>query len=262
MIRSLVIDRSIAPRNESLKPFTKVATNTISATPIMSAAEVTAVRPGLRAVFSRARRPAVGEAGSHGQSRGRRIHRNTVSAPPMASTTSAPTAPPALAPELIRMIAITTIVMMPIHTHPRVSTYPSQRTQATQQGHLVSQPAQQPPEPEQALQTDSQHRRHRCNQDPREHRDPQERDHRSRSHRQKHPAATTAGTDRVGDQPNSEQRRGQPDVGHVRRQAGPAAARTLRAARRSAEPWSRGSQGLSTRSARRPHRLPAAAAPR
>ena len=71
---SLVIERSIAPRNESLKPFTNTATNTISATPIISAADVTAVRPGLREVFSRASTPAVGEDASHGHSRGRRFH--------------------------------------------------------------------------------------------------------------------------------------------------------------------------------------------
>ena len=47
MIMSLVIERSIAPRNESLKPLTNTATNTISATPIISAAEVTAVLPGI-----------------------------------------------------------------------------------------------------------------------------------------------------------------------------------------------------------------------
>src|SRR3954453_2407788 len=76
MIMSLVIERSIAPRNDSLKPFTNTATNTIRATPIISAAEVPAVRPGLGEVFSRASTPAVGDEASHGHSRGRRRHRS------------------------------------------------------------------------------------------------------------------------------------------------------------------------------------------
>ena len=76
MIMSLVIERSIAPRNDSLKPFTNTATNTISATPIMSAAEVTAVRLGFREVFSRASTPAVGDDASHGHSRRRRFQRS------------------------------------------------------------------------------------------------------------------------------------------------------------------------------------------
>ncbi len=43
----------------SRAPAAKMDTNATSATPIMSAAAVTAVRPGLRSVFSRARRPVM-----------------------------------------------------------------------------------------------------------------------------------------------------------------------------------------------------------
>src|ERR1041385_3621405 len=68
MIRSLVIELSRAPRNESLKPLTNTATNTTSATPIIREDEVTAVRPGLRVVFSRAIRLVSGEACSGGHS--------------------------------------------------------------------------------------------------------------------------------------------------------------------------------------------------
>src|SRR5262249_45352581 len=74
MIRSLVSERPSAPRNDSFNPFTNTAANTTRATPIISAAAVTAVRPGLRRVFSSASRPDVVDAGSHGQSRGRRRH--------------------------------------------------------------------------------------------------------------------------------------------------------------------------------------------
>jgi hypothetical protein len=48
-------DRSIDPR----KPAAKIVTNVTSARPIMSAAAVAAVRPGLRVAFSRARRPGM-----------------------------------------------------------------------------------------------------------------------------------------------------------------------------------------------------------
>ena len=68
MIRSLVIELSSAPRNESLKPFTNTATNTTRATPIISDDEVTAVRPGLRVVFSRASRLVSGDGCSGGHS--------------------------------------------------------------------------------------------------------------------------------------------------------------------------------------------------
>ena len=88
----------MAPRNESLKPFTKVATNTISATPIMSAAEVTAVRPGLRAVFSRASRPPVGEDGIPRPLPRPPDPQKHRQAPPMASTTG-PTAPASPLPD-------------------------------------------------------------------------------------------------------------------------------------------------------------------
>ena len=104
-----------------MNPLTKVATNTISATPIMSAAAVTAVRPGLRAVFSRASRPEVGEDGSHGHSRGRRISRKVASAPPITSTMAAPISPPVLALVPVRMAKMIRSVIAPTHTHPSVS---------------------------------------------------------------------------------------------------------------------------------------------
>ena len=51
--------RSIAPLIELVMPAAKTVTNTTIATPIISAAAVTAVRPGLRIAFSRARRPVM-----------------------------------------------------------------------------------------------------------------------------------------------------------------------------------------------------------
>ena len=78
MIRSLVIELSSAPRNESLNPFTNTATNTTRATPIISDDEVTAVRAGLRAVFSRASWLVRGDGCSGGHSVSvRRQIRNT-----------------------------------------------------------------------------------------------------------------------------------------------------------------------------------------
>ena len=56
-------ERSIEPR----RPAAKIATNATSATPIMSAAAVTAVRPGLRSVFSRARRPVIPKTACSGR---------------------------------------------------------------------------------------------------------------------------------------------------------------------------------------------------
>src|SRR5437763_7486224 len=69
MIRSLVRERSSAPRNEFLNPFTNTATNTTRATPIISDDDVTAVRLGLRIVFSRARRLGMREGPIGGQVR-------------------------------------------------------------------------------------------------------------------------------------------------------------------------------------------------
>ena len=43
---------------DAFTPSARMATNVTSASPIISAAAVTAVRPGLRSAFSRARRPA------------------------------------------------------------------------------------------------------------------------------------------------------------------------------------------------------------
>ena len=85
--------RSIAEEIELLIPSAKTATNVTSARPIISAAAVTAVRPGLRWVFSRARRPVSPRARSSGTpvteasgrtSRGlkRETPRTTATAPP------------------------------------------------------------------------------------------------------------------------------------------------------------------------------------
>ena len=49
--------RSIALPTDALMPAAKTVTNTTTASPIISAPAVTAVRPGLRTAFSRARRP-------------------------------------------------------------------------------------------------------------------------------------------------------------------------------------------------------------
>ena len=57
MIRAEVTLLSIEPRNDCLKPLISTEKNTTRPMPIMSAAAVTAVRPVLRVVFSRAIRP-------------------------------------------------------------------------------------------------------------------------------------------------------------------------------------------------------------
>ncbi len=57
MIRFDVTLLSIEPRNDSLKPLISTEKKTTRPMPIMSAAAVTAVRPVLRVVFSRASRP-------------------------------------------------------------------------------------------------------------------------------------------------------------------------------------------------------------
>ena len=49
--------RSMRSETEARSPFAKIVTKTTSASPIISAAEVTAVRPGWRVEFSRASRP-------------------------------------------------------------------------------------------------------------------------------------------------------------------------------------------------------------
>jgi hypothetical protein len=55
-IRSACTRRSSAPVNDSLKPCARTVTSTTSATPMVRAEAVLAVRAGLRAVFSRASR--------------------------------------------------------------------------------------------------------------------------------------------------------------------------------------------------------------
>ena len=57
--RSLLIDRSRPPVNESFNPAANTATNTASPIPIISADAVTAVREGLRRAFSPASRPVI-----------------------------------------------------------------------------------------------------------------------------------------------------------------------------------------------------------
>ena len=52
---------------ESRAPAAKIDANVTSATPIMSAAAVTAVRPGWRVVFPRARRPVTPVSASIGR---------------------------------------------------------------------------------------------------------------------------------------------------------------------------------------------------
>ena len=56
-VRSPANARSTARSIEPCRPAAKIDTNATSATPIMSAAAVTAVRAGLRVEFSRASRP-------------------------------------------------------------------------------------------------------------------------------------------------------------------------------------------------------------
>ena len=67
MIRLALTLRSSAPRNVCLNPLTNTATKTTSATPIISAAAVIAVRPGFRMAFSRASRPGPGASFWSGQ---------------------------------------------------------------------------------------------------------------------------------------------------------------------------------------------------
>jgi len=52
---------------DALMPAAKTVTNTTTASPIISAPAVTAVRPGLRTAFSRARRPVSPRSRSSGQ---------------------------------------------------------------------------------------------------------------------------------------------------------------------------------------------------
>ena len=66
-IRSLANVSSIASSIEPRSPAAKTATNETSASPIISAAAVAAVRPGLRTAFSRANRPGTPLSRSSGR---------------------------------------------------------------------------------------------------------------------------------------------------------------------------------------------------
>ena len=68
--------RSIALPTDALMPAANTVTNTTTARPIISAPAVTAVRPGLRTAFSRARRPVRPRSRSsgHPHDRGERAH--------------------------------------------------------------------------------------------------------------------------------------------------------------------------------------------
>ena len=98
--------RSTAPSIEPRRPAAKIVTKATSATPIISAAAVAAVRAGLRIEFSRARRPLTPNSRSSGaptsQASGRTscgensaTPRNTATAPPPSvAAAPEPDAPP------------------------------------------------------------------------------------------------------------------------------------------------------------------------
>ncbi len=93
-MRSLLMEVSSALVKDALRPLAKTATKTTTPSPIMSAAEVTAVRPGLRTVFSTASRPEAGARRCIGQPSTRALGRTrylaTMATP--RKTSSAPTA--------------------------------------------------------------------------------------------------------------------------------------------------------------------------
>ena len=62
-----MIPSSIASSIEPFRPAAKTVTNETSASPIISAAAVVAVRPGLRTAFSRASRPETPRRRSSGR---------------------------------------------------------------------------------------------------------------------------------------------------------------------------------------------------
>ena len=66
-MKSACTTRSKLSMNELLSPCAKTATKTTTPRPIMSAEAVAAVRPGLRTVLSRARRPLTGASFCSGQ---------------------------------------------------------------------------------------------------------------------------------------------------------------------------------------------------
>ena len=90
--------RSIALPTEALMPAANTVTNTTTASPIISAPAVTAVRPGLRTEFSRASRPVIPRSFSSGQpateARGR-TRRGLSIDTPISVTTAPPPARPA-----------------------------------------------------------------------------------------------------------------------------------------------------------------------
>ena len=84
-----------ASTNDVFSPWANTATKTTSARPIISAAAVAAVRCGLRAAFSRARRPLVGASACSGRPMSAASGRTTYLAS-MAIATNSATAPAAI----------------------------------------------------------------------------------------------------------------------------------------------------------------------
>jgi hypothetical protein len=91
--------RSIALLIEALMPAANTVTKTTTARPIMSAPAVTAVRPGLRTAFSRARRPVIPLSFSSGQpdseASGRTSRGLNIDTPSSVATAPPPTEPAA-----------------------------------------------------------------------------------------------------------------------------------------------------------------------
>ena len=181
------------PGTTSLKPFTNTATNTTRATPIISAAEVTAVRPGLRNVFSRASRPASGTrhptatrgaAGATTAARGRRRSRAPRQADQLAGADTAgqqgqhdrrgDQADPDVAER------------QPVADPPQ---------QRPDERDPVADAAQEPPDAEHQLQRAAQHGGGRRDQQPRQHRHAEEREDRAGGHGQQDPGAASAAVD-------------------------------------------------------------------
>ena len=88
---------SIASFTEPRVPAAKIVTNVTRARPIISAAAVTAVRPGLRMAFSRARRPVSPVSRSSGrpttEASGRTSWEDSMPTPRNTTTAPAPRSP-------------------------------------------------------------------------------------------------------------------------------------------------------------------------
>ncbi len=110
--------RSIALPTEALIPAANVVTNTTTARPIISAPAVTAVRPGLRTVFSRASRPVRPRSFSSGQPQseasGRTSRGLNIETPKSVATAPPPTSAAAVFASSVAPNSPAQVMPMPI----------------------------------------------------------------------------------------------------------------------------------------------------